>query len=86
MVPETNLAPGTPNKYHVKTHEKAPVADAPADVYEVRRIAARVREIHHGEIGYTPERFRADVSMALVGAGREADDETIDEAIKGMAL
>lgn len=68
-----------------ETHEM-PAADAPADMYEVRRIAARVREVHHGKLGYSAERFRADVRTALIGAGRDAEDDTIDEAIKGMAL
>jgi hypothetical protein len=67
-------------------HEKAPDAVAPADVYEVRKIAARVREVHQGQSGYTSEAFRADVRTALIGAGREAEDETIDEAIKGMTF
>jgi hypothetical protein len=76
-----------PNKEKTeKEHEKAPAAGAPADVFEVRKIAARVREVHHGQLGYSPVRFREDVRTALLGAGRDADDETIDEATKGMAL
>jgi hypothetical protein len=77
---------GSMKKNMKDNHESAPAATAPADVYEVRKIAARVREVHHGQLGYTSERFRADVRTALIGAARDADDETVDEAIKGMAL
>jgi hypothetical protein len=65
-------------------HERAPVAVAPApefNVYDVRRIAARFRELHHGESDYTKDRLRADVRTALIGEGREPDERLIDEAI-----
>jgi hypothetical protein len=85
VAPRATVARGASMKGKIeKEHERAPAAGAPADVFEVRRLAAKIREIHHGEFGYTPERFRADVRTALVGAGREADDETIDEATRGM--
>jgi hypothetical protein len=65
--------------------KKAPVAVAPApdsfSVYDIRRIAARFRELHHGESDYTRERLRADVRTALIGEGREPDERLIDEAI-----
>lgn len=68
-----------------KDMKKAPVAVAPApdvlSVYDVRRIAARFRELHHGEADYTRERLRRDVCTALVGEGREVDDRLVDEAI-----
>jgi hypothetical protein len=67
-------------------HDQNAGADAPADIYEVRKIAARVLELHRGQTLYTHDRLRADVCTALAGQGRDADDETIDEAIKGMAL
>jgi len=65
--------------------ERAPVAAAPApgslSVYDIRRIAARFRELHHGERDYTKQRLREDVRTALIGEGREPDDRLIDEAI-----
>jgi hypothetical protein len=63
---------------------KAPVAVAPApdfSIYDIRRIAARFRELHHGESDYTKEQLGADVRTALIGEGREVDDRMIDEAI-----
>jgi hypothetical protein len=79
------IAPGANNKKNsLKENIKAPVAVAPApelSVYDVRRIAARFRELHHGESGYTKDRLRADVRTALIGEGREPDDRLIDEAI-----
>lgn len=64
----------------------APVADAPAapaelSVYDVRRIAARLYELHHGESDYTKSRLRSDVRTVLAGEGREVDERLLDEAI-----
>jgi hypothetical protein len=83
---EAPHAPGAHMKDNLKNkHETAPVAVAPApdvlSVYDVRRIAARFRELHHGEADYTRERLRRDVCTALVGEGREVDDRLVDEAI-----
>jgi hypothetical protein len=68
-----------------QSHERAPVAVAPApdslSVYDVRKIAARFRELHHGESDYTKDRLRSDVRTALIGEGREPDDRLIDDAI-----
>jgi hypothetical protein len=68
-----------------KDIKAAHVAVAPAldsfSVYDVRRIAARFRELHHGEAGYTRDRLRADIHTTLIGEGREPDDKIIDEAI-----
>jgi hypothetical protein len=67
-----------------RSERAAPVAVAPApefSVYDVRRIAARFRELHHGEADYTRDRLRADVRTALIGEGREPDERLIDEAI-----
>jgi hypothetical protein len=66
--------------------ESAPLAALPPpapefSVYDVRRIAARFRELHHGESDYTKDKLRADVRTALIGEGREPDDRLIDEAI-----
>ena len=62
---------------------KPAVAAAPPamSVYDVRRIAARFRELHHGESNYSRERLKADVRTALIGEGREPDERLIDEAI-----
>jgi hypothetical protein len=71
-------------KEELKNKEKAPVAIAPAhelNVYDVRKIAARFRELHHGELNYTRDRLKADVWTALIGEGREPDERLIDEAI-----
>jgi hypothetical protein len=82
-------APGA-HRAHMKDfmkdkEKKAHVAAAPApeslSVYDVRKIAARFRELHHGESDYTKDRLRADVRTALIGEGRESDDRLIDEAI-----
>jgi hypothetical protein len=74
-------------KENMKEKEKAAhVAVAPApdfSVYDVRKIAARFRELHHGEAAYTRERLKADVRTSLIGEGREPDDRLIDEAIGG---
>jgi hypothetical protein len=59
----------------------AVVVESAISVYDVRRIAARFRELHHGESDYTKESLRADVRTALIGEGREPDDRLIDEAI-----
>jgi DNA-binding Lrp family transcriptional regulator len=68
-----------------KKEREAPVAVAPApdvlSVYDVRRIAARFRELHNGESDYTRERLRADVCTALIGDGREVDERLVAEAI-----
>jgi hypothetical protein len=67
-----------------KKEREAPVAVAPApdlSVYDVRKIAARFRELHHGESDYTKDRLHADVRTALIGEGREPDDRLIEEAI-----
>jgi len=68
-----------------KHEEKAPVALAPVpgvlSVYDVRTIAARFRELHHGEADYTKERLKSDVRTALIGEGREPDERLIDDAI-----
>jgi hypothetical protein len=66
--------------------ERAPVAVAPApviSVYDIRKIAARFRELHHGEVDYTKDRLRADVRTALIGEGHEPDERLIGEAIGG---
>jgi hypothetical protein len=49
--------------------------------YDVRKIAARLRDLHHGESDYTKDRLCADVRTALIGEGREPDERLIDEAI-----
>jgi hypothetical protein len=78
-VPERDM-----RKKHERQERKAHVAVAPApelSVYDIRRIAARFRELHHGESDYTKDRLRGDVRTALIGEGREPDDRLIDEAI-----
>lgn len=57
-----------------------------SSIYEIRMIAARIRERNHGRLGYDTARFRDDVRTALVGQNREVDEDLIEEAIKGMAL
>jgi hypothetical protein len=85
--PSTTQGLRTPERHmkgsETKHVERAPVAAAPAplDIYGIRRIAARFRELHHGESDYTKDRLRADVRTALIGEGREPDDRLIDEAI-----
>jgi hypothetical protein len=63
--------------------QPAVVIETAISVYDIRRIAARFRELHHGESDYTKENLRADVRTALIGEGREPDDRLIDEAIGG---
>lgn len=74
-----------PMKGKIQRHEERPaVAVAPSSslsVYDVRTIAARFRELHHGESDYTKDRLRADVRSALVGQGIEPDEHLINEAI-----
>jgi hypothetical protein len=81
----TGTAKLASNKESLKKHEKAAsVAAAPApnlNVYDVRKIAARFRELHHGDASYTRERLRVDVCTALIGDGRDVSDALIDEAI-----
>jgi hypothetical protein len=79
------IVKSAPNKYSLKENTKeAPVAVAPApvlSVYDVRTIAARFREVHHGEPDYTRDRLRDDVRTVLIGEGREPDERLINEAI-----
>jgi hypothetical protein len=87
-VPETRQVRGTrqiPETRQVRetynTHVLQQVSTGELSVYDVRRIAARFRELHHGESDYTRSKLRADVVTALIGEGREPDDRLIDEAI-----
>lgn len=68
-----------------KNPEKAPAAAAPADVYSIRTVAARLFEAHRFEPGFDHDRLRELVRDALIGQGRQPDAEAIEEAIKGMA-
>jgi hypothetical protein len=83
--PRNTVSPDGRIKRDTKNMNKgAPVAVAPApeiSVYDVRRIAARFRELHHGEAEYTKDKLKADVRTALIGEGREPDDRLIDEAL-----
>jgi hypothetical protein len=66
--------------------KKAPDADAPADVYLIRTIAARLFEAHRGELGFDHDRLQSLVREALIGQGRIPDDAAIEAAIGGMAI
>jgi hypothetical protein len=67
-------------KRHIET---ALVADAPApDMYAIRTIAVRFREIHRNQPDYTRERLKTDVLTALLGDGHaDVADALIEEAI-----
>jgi hypothetical protein len=73
-----------PMKDLEKIHEKAPAAVAPASVYEIRTIAARIFEAHRGEAGFDQSRLRDLVTDALIGQGRLPDAALVEEAIRGM--
>ena len=68
---------------YIKEHDRKGF-DEP-DVYEVRKIAARLFEVHREEAGFDRERLRALVRDALIGQGHEPHAALIDEAIRGMA-
>jgi DNA-binding transcriptional MocR family regulator len=72
-----------PDSGTMKVLEKNDERDS---VYEIRTIAARLFEVHRGELGFGHERLRRLVRDALIGQGREPDDSAIDEAIRGMAV
>jgi hypothetical protein len=69
-----------------ENHENAPAATAPANVFEIRTVAARLFEAHRGEPGFNHDRLRQLVREALIGHGRQSDSESIEEAIRGMVV
>jgi hypothetical protein len=87
-VRRTRDVPGTPAgdmKEKKEDHEKTPDADAPASVYEIRTIAARLFEAHRGALGFDHDRLRELVRDAMIGQGRAVDHDAIEDAIRGMA-
>jgi hypothetical protein len=83
LVRKTSLVRETNNKY-LTENIKSDSKESP--VYEVRKIAARLREINLNASGYTLERLRADVRTAVDGQGMDVDEATLDEAMKGITL
>jgi hypothetical protein len=73
-------------KYLKENIKKAPDADAPADVYLIRTIAARLFEAHRNDLGFDHDRLRTLVRDALIGQGRIDDDAAIEAAIGGMVV
>lgn len=73
----------TSNKY-LKTSLKNVSSEEP--IYEVRKIAARFREMYHGDPNYSLERLRADVMTALEGQGIIVDERTLAEGLRGITL
>jgi hypothetical protein len=56
------------------------------DVYELRTIAARIFEVRKNEPNFSRDRLREAVRSVVIGENRDASDDLIDEAIRGMAL
>jgi DNA-binding transcriptional MocR family regulator len=83
LVRRTSLVRETNNKY-LKENIKSDIQENP--VYEVRKIAARLREINLNAPGYTLERLRADVRTAVDGQGLDVDEAVFDEALRGITL
>ncbi len=73
-----------PTNKVLKDTSKTEVSENP--IYAVRRIAARLREIHLSTPNYTMERLRADVRTAIDGQGLLLDDATIDDALRGLTI
>ncbi len=71
--------------------EPAPPADTrPSDEesarYEIRTVAARLREAHRDDAGYSHDRLVADVRSSFVANGREITTDQIETALRGLAL
>jgi hypothetical protein len=73
-------------KYIKENIKKVPDADAPADIYLIRTIAARLFEAHRNDLGFDQDRLRTLVRDALIGQGRVDDDAAIEAAIGGMVV
>lgn len=82
-VRKSSLVRETSNKY-LKASLKDVSSEDP--IYEVRKIAARFREMYHGDPNYSLERLRADVMTALEGQGIIVDERTLAEGLRGVTL
>jgi hypothetical protein len=65
--------------------EKGRKESSKPDVYELRTIAARIFEARRSEPEFTKDRLREALLNVLIAENREATDEAIEEAIRGMA-
>jgi hypothetical protein len=83
-IAKSAIAKSAHNKEDLKeNYKRARSVDVstPLSVYDVRRIAARFREVERDNPQYGNDELRADVRRALIGGGMEADDKLLDEAI-----
>lgn len=54
--------------------------------YEIRTVAARLREAHRDDASYSHDRLVADVRSSFVANGREITTDKIETALRGLAM